>query len=113
MEDYKVKWESLWEMYKERFAEFRYYVARSGLWKQSAKMLRTYGIDNWISREYFRGLWNGSQALADRRLKLLRRYPEFVWDDEQGAYFCPICGANSNHGHLADCELIKELADGD
>ena len=49
------------------------------------------------------------KALADRRLELLKKMPEFVWDDEQGAYFCPICGANSNHGHLADCELAKEI----
>jgi len=53
----------------------------------------------------------GLQATADRLRGLLREMPEFVWDDEQEAYFCPICGANSNHGHLGSCRLVKELDD--
>jgi len=51
------------------------------------------------------------EAESNRRLELLREMEEFVWDDEQSAYFCQICGANSNHGHLDDCRLAKELGD--
>jgi len=51
------------------------------------------------------------QATADRLRGLLKKMPEFIWDDEQEAYFCPICGANSNHGHLGSCRLAEELDD--
>jgi len=65
-------------------------------------------------RNQFEFMYNkvlDAQATADRLRGLLREMPEFVWDDEQEAYFCPICGANSNHGHLGSCRLAKELDD--
>ena len=51
------------------------------------------------------------REIADRRLELLKEMPDFTWDLEQGAFFCPICGANFNHGHLDSCRLEKELSD--
>ena len=51
------------------------------------------------------------KEVATRRLELLRRIPEFVWNFEQESLFCPICGANAIQGHLSDCELAKELED--
>ena len=51
------------------------------------------------------------QATADRRLKLLRRMPEWEYDFGQECYFCPICGNNKDYGHSKDCELAEELGD--
>ena len=99
------------DMIQKERGDVYYAMSCARLWKQAAKMHRTYGIDNWISREYFMGLWQGSQATADRRLELLRRM-EFAGGDYSDGW-CPICAYAGEElkGHADDCELAKELAD--
>ena len=48
------------------------------------------------------------QALADKRLELLKR---IEWrPDEMNDYYCPVCYAAKEEDHYFDCEL-KEAID--
>ena len=84
-------------------------------------LLDSYGLDNcgycWAVAEdgiipHHENCRLGNlQADADRRLELLKRVPEWIYDKDQECYFCEICGNNKNYGHSKSCELAKELAD--
>ena len=78
-------------------------------------MHRTYGIDNWISREYFRGKWEDAQATAFRRGELLESAKDTLeyLQDHHCSGLCP-----ESHAPVMDkvnsviSELAKELGDG-
>ena len=73
MTDYKVKWESLWEIYSETFARLQFYMVRCGLWKRTAKIWRTYALDNETGMLERERLWREAEATATRRLGLVER----------------------------------------
>ena len=62
--------------------------------------------------EWVRDQWKKSQALADRRLALLKRLEWSVVDDYSSKPSCPMCGGwkGKRYGHDTDCELARELA---
>jgi len=113
---WKNKWESLWELHGENFKLLRFYVARSGLWKQAAKHYRKLFYEEFNSGHYMKRLWSKTNADADRRLELLKTCNATM-------PACPFCGENLKVwdrlaynerkviGHKPDCELAKELKD--